>query len=117
MVKGGEKLTSSEVMAFLSDSCDQLGAMTAGEKKLSGICFILVAAFMVQPWTGIDPVYVFCVLSLVLLSLAAAAFAASACILPAKAQNANSQRPDPTAEVREVLDRVFNYIDGCTPAG
>ena len=64
MVKGGEKLTSSEVMAFLSDSCDQLGAMTAGEKKLSGICFILVAAFMVQPWTGIDPVYVFCVLSL-----------------------------------------------------
>ena len=50
------------------------------------------------------------------IALAAAAFAASACILPAKAQNANSQRPDPTAEVREVLDRVFNYIDGCTPA-
>ena len=50
------------------------------------------------------------------IALAAAAFAASACILPAKAQNANSQRPDPTTEVREVLDRVFNYIDGCTPA-
>ena len=64
MVKGKEQLTSSEVMAFLSESYSRLGKMSVGEIKLSFICLILVTAFMVQPWTGIDPVYVFCVLSL-----------------------------------------------------
>ena len=35
---------------------------------------------------------------------------------PADAQAARQQRQDPVIEVREVLDRVFNYIDECTPA-
>ncbi|MCR4860502.1 MAG: glycoside hydrolase family 88 protein [Bacteroidales bacterium] len=32
----------------------------------------------------------------------------------ARPQN-NPQRPDPTVAVKEVIDRIFNYIDGCTP--
>ncbi|MGI5846873.1 MAG: glycoside hydrolase family 88 protein [Candidatus Cryptobacteroides sp.] len=31
-------------------------------------------------------------------------------------QQARQVRPDPSIEVREVIDRIFNYIDGCTPA-
>lgn len=48
--------------------------------------------------------------------LTAAALCAASGILPLDAQNSRPQRPDPSAEAREVLDRVFNYIDGCTPA-
>ncbi len=32
------------------------------------------------------------------------------------AQDRRPERPDPSESVREVLDRVFNYIDACTPA-
>lgn len=45
-----------------------------------------------------------------------AALALIAGVHPADAQAARQQRQDPVIEVREVLDRVFNYIDGCTPA-
>ena len=48
--------------------------------------------------------------------LTAAALGAAAGIIPLNAQNPRPQRTDPTDEVRLVLDRVFNYIDGCTPA-
>ena len=30
-------------------------------------------------------------------------------------QQRPAQRPDPAAAVQEVIDRIFNYIDGCTP--
>lgn len=29
---------------------------------------------------------------------------------------ASRQRPDPTANIREVIDRVYGYLDSCTPA-
>lgn len=32
-----------------------------------------------------------------------------------KAEATSPQRIDPSAQVKEVIDRVFNYIDGCTP--
>ncbi len=38
----------------------------------------------------------------------------AACLLPAAAQQ--RQRPDPTVEIKQVIDRVYTYLDGCTPA-
>ena len=40
-----------------------------------------------------------------------AALALIAGVHPADAQAARQQRHDPVIEVREVLDRVFNFID------
>ena len=34
----------------------------------------------------------------------------------AAAQQGQPQRPDPVAQVREVIDRIYAYLDGCTPA-
>jgi rhamnogalacturonyl hydrolase YesR/lysophospholipase L1-like esterase len=44
-------------------------------------------------------------------------FAATICLAsPLLAQQQRpAQRPDPAAQVQEVIDRIFNYIDGCTP--
>ena len=38
---------------------------------------------------------------------------------PARAQQPQQrpQRPDPVAELKQVIDRVYAYLDGCTPAG
>ena len=37
---------------------------------------------------------------------------------PARAQQPQQrpQRPDPVAELKQVIDRVYTYLDGCTPA-
>ena len=36
----------------------------------------------------------------------------------ARAQQAQqrSLRPDPVTELKQVIDRIYNYLDGCTPA-
>ena len=31
-------------------------------------------------------------------------------------QQQQRQRPDPTAEIKQVIDRIYTYLDGCTPA-
>ena len=50
-----------------------------------------------------------------ILSAAVAALILSG--LSVQAQNQQQrQRPDPSQAVKEVVDRVYNYLDGCTPA-
>ena len=34
---------------------------------------------------------------------------------PQQAQQQRAQRPDPTASMQEVIDRIYNYLNGCTP--
>lgn len=64
-VKGRENLTSmGDAQAFIASSRRELGPVSAREKKLMVIVLGMVLAFMVQPWTGVDPVYVFAVLAL-----------------------------------------------------
>lgn len=64
-VKGKENLTSmGDAQAFIASSRRELGPVSAREKKLMVIVLGMVLAFMVQPWTGVDPVYVFAVLAL-----------------------------------------------------
>ena len=46
------------------------------------------------------------------LILCAALFACAAATLPAQQRQ---QRPDPTASMREIIDRIYTYLDGCTP--
>lgn len=49
--------------------------------------------------------------------LSAAVIALTLSGLNAQAQNQQQrQRPDPSQAVKEVVDRVYNYLDGCTPA-
>ena len=45
--------------------------------------------------------------------------ALAACLCgPARAQQAQQrpQRPDPVNELKEVINRIYTYLDGCTPA-
>ena len=45
--------------------------------------------------------------------------ALAACLCgPARAQQAQQrpQRPDPVTELKEVINRIYTYLDGCTPA-
>lgn len=37
-------------------------------------------------------------------------------VLSATAQNPRPQRPDPSIAVKEVVDRIYNYLSECTPA-
>lgn len=64
LIKGREQLSGEEVRRFLKQSWQEIGPMKGPEKKLSLICLLLVAAFMLQPWIGVNPVYFFCVLAL-----------------------------------------------------
>lgn len=64
-VKGKEKLPISDrLTAFIAESRAELGPLSSKEIKLFIIVMCIIAGFMLQPWTGIDPVYLFCVLSL-----------------------------------------------------
>ena len=49
------------------------------------------------------------------LLICAALSACAAFSLHAQAQQQRAQRPDPTASMLEVIDRIYNYLDGCTP--
>ena len=64
-VKGKENLTTmGNAQAFIASSRKELGPVSPKEKKLMVIVLGMVLAFMVQPWTGVDPVFIFAVLAL-----------------------------------------------------
>lgn len=64
-VKGKENLTTmGNAQAFIASSRKELGPVSTKEKKLMVIVLGMVLAFMVQPWTGVDPVFIFAVLAL-----------------------------------------------------
>ncbi len=64
LVKGKEVLSGEDLKLFLKRSYEELGPMKADEYKLSVMCVLLIAGFVFQPWTGIDPVYFLCVLAM-----------------------------------------------------
>lgn len=65
VVKGRESLTTmGDAQAFIASSRKELGPVSSKEKKLMVIVLGMVLAFMVQPWTGVDPVFVFAVLAM-----------------------------------------------------
>ena len=65
VVKGKENLTTmGNAQAFIASSRKELGPVSPKEKKLMVIVLGRVLAFMVQPWTGVDPVFIFAVLAL-----------------------------------------------------
>ncbi|WP_276818937.1 SLC13 family permease [Mailhella massiliensis] len=65
IVKGKENLTTmGNAQAFIASSRKELGPVSPKEKKLMVIVLGMVLAFMVQPWTGVDPVFIFAVLAL-----------------------------------------------------
>ena len=39
-----------------------------------------------------------------------------ACAAPGLAAQQRQQRPDPVEGLKEVINRIYNYLDGCTPA-
>lgn len=64
-VKGKENLTTmGNAQAFIASSRKELGPVSTKEKKLMVIVLGMVLAFMVQPWTGVDPVFIFAVLAM-----------------------------------------------------
>ena len=64
LVKGRESLAGGgDVVSFINESCRELGPLRPVEIKLMVLVLGMVGGFMVQPWTGIDPVYIFCVLA------------------------------------------------------
>ena len=65
VVKGKENLTTmGNAQAFIASSRKELGPVSPKEKKLMVIVLGMVLAFMVQPWTGVDPVFIFAVLAM-----------------------------------------------------
>lgn len=65
LVKGKEELGgSTDLRAHIQKSVASLGPLTAKEIKLLLLVIGMVLGFMLQPWTNIDPVYIFCVLAL-----------------------------------------------------
>ena len=65
LVKGKEQLTSMEnARAFIENCSRELGPISAKEKILLVLVLGMVLAFMIQPWTGVDPVFVFAVLAM-----------------------------------------------------
>ncbi len=65
LVKGKEQLPLSDrLAAFIAESRAELGPISAKEIKLFVIIMGIIAGFMLEPWTGVDPVFLFCVLSL-----------------------------------------------------
>ena len=65
LVKGKEDFGSEcDPTSYIAQGTRGMGAITAKEKKLMLIVAGMVLGFMLQPWTGVDPVYLFCVLAL-----------------------------------------------------
>lgn len=65
LVKGREELGAGEnAKEWIEHSAKSLGPLTAKEIKLLCLVVGMVLGFMLQPWTNIDPVYIFCVLAL-----------------------------------------------------
>lgn len=65
LVKGKEQLPiGSGLKNFIAQSRAELGPVSACEIKLFVIVLAIIAGFMFQPWTGIDPVYLFCIFAL-----------------------------------------------------
>ena len=65
LVKGKEDFGSEcDPTAYIAQGTRELGPISAKEKKLMLIVSGMVLGFMLQPWTGVDPVYLFCVLAL-----------------------------------------------------
>ena len=65
IVKGKEQLPIGDRLpAFIAESRAELGPISTREIKLFVIILGVIAGFMLEPWTGIDPVFLFCVLSL-----------------------------------------------------
>ena len=65
VVKGKENLTSmGDAQAFIASSRKELGPVSGKERKLMVIVLGMVLAFMLQPWTGVDPVFIFAVLAM-----------------------------------------------------
>ncbi len=64
-VKGKEQLPMSDgLKRFIDESRTELGPLSGKEIKLFGIVLCIIAGFMLQPWTGVDPVYLFCIFAL-----------------------------------------------------
>lgn len=64
-VKGRETLAAGDnVTAFIEQQCREMGPMRPAEWKLLCIVSIVILSFMLQPITGIDPVYIFGVMAL-----------------------------------------------------
>ncbi len=65
LVKGRETLSATgDIHTFIANSSRELGPISAKEVKLMALVIGMVLAFMVQPWTGIDPVFIFAVLAM-----------------------------------------------------
>lgn len=65
VVKGKENMNLGEGLAqFISTNLGEIGAMSCKEVKLLVIVGAIIAGFMLQSVTRLNPVYVFCVLSL-----------------------------------------------------
>lgn len=65
LVKGKEQISSREhIAAFIDRSASELGALRPVEIKLMLIVLGMVLGFILQPWTQIDPVFLFCVAAL-----------------------------------------------------
>lgn len=65
VVKGRDKLTlGAELRRFIDASFVELGPMSRKEVKLLVIVIAVILGFMTQTVTGLNPVYVFCVLAL-----------------------------------------------------
>lgn len=61
IVKGRAKLqVGSEIKKYVSDSFASLGPMSAKEIKLLLLALAVIAGFMVQKYTNINPIYIFC---------------------------------------------------------
>ena len=66
LVKGKEQLASMEnVRAFIESSSRELGPLSPKEKILLLLVLGMVLAFMLQPWTKLDPVFIFAVLAMI----------------------------------------------------
>lgn len=65
LVKGREKLgASADAKSYIEQQITALGPLSGKEIKLLCLVAGMVGGFMLQPWTGVDPVYIFCVLAL-----------------------------------------------------
>lgn len=65
VVKGKDKMRAGDELArFIAESFRRLGPMSKQEIKLLVIVLAVIAGFMLQTVTGLNPVYIFCVLAL-----------------------------------------------------
>lgn len=65
VVLGREKLMANEhAREYIANGIRSLGPISPKEYRLIALSVCMVLGFMLQPWTGVDPVYIFCVLAL-----------------------------------------------------